>query len=129
MWLNSMEGLSVRFRRGETPEEIAAWRASGASGDVEAMLNIARIAARTPEDADEAEQWLRRACEQGSLEAMHLLGVALIKKGDSREGELLLRRSADAGHIEAMYTLYHYYDWLGLRGKAQKVWDSIPDGK
>jgi TPR repeat protein len=117
----------VRLRRGETPEKIAAWRDSGASGDVKAMLNLARIAARTPEDADEAEQWLRRACEQGSPEAMCLLGVALIKKGDLREGEVLLHRSADAGHVEAMYTLYHYYDGRGLRDEAQKVWDSIPD--
>ncbi|MGW5428319.1 hypothetical protein ACWET9_14040 [Streptomyces sp. NPDC004059] len=108
---------------------IAEWRARGASGDVEAMLNIARIAARTPEDADEAEQWLRRACEQGSLEAMRLLGATLAKKGDLKEGELLLRSSAEAGHVEAMYTLYHYYDWRGLPDEAQKVWDSIPDGR
>ncbi|MFI6359521.1 tetratricopeptide repeat protein [Streptomyces sp. NPDC050743] len=127
--MNSKEGLPVRLRRGETPEKITEWRASAASGDVEAMLNIATIAARTPEDAHEAEHWLRRACEQGSLEAKHLLGVALIKKGDLGEGERLLRGSADAGHVEAMYTLYHYYDSRGLRDEAQKVWDSIPDGK
>lgn len=119
----------MRLRRGETPEWLAEQRERATSGEVEAMLTIARIARRTPETAGEAERWLREAAGRGSLEGMHQLGVMLVLRGEEAEGEALMRASADGGRVEAMYDLCWYYDSRGMREQAQTLWDTIPHGQ
>lgn len=51
--------MTMRLRRGETPELVDHLRERAGAGDVEAMLRIAEIARRRPDTVVEAERWLR----------------------------------------------------------------------
>lgn len=121
--------MTMRLRRGETPEWIDQLRERAGAGDVEAMLRIAEVARRSPDTVAEAERWLREASASGSLKGTHRLGVLLALRGDHAEGEALMIASAERGNVEAMYDLFHYYQSRGLPEKAQAVWDSIPHGQ
>jgi TPR repeat protein len=119
----------MRLHRGETLEEIANWRGCAASGDIEAMLNIARIAARSTETSAEAEHWLRTASELGDREGMRCLGIMLARRGDMEEAESWLVKSVQNGYVEAMYDLRDFYELQGEGGKARAVEESIPPGQ
>jgi TPR repeat protein len=60
---------------------------------------------RNAELASEAEAWLRRAAEQGRVEAMHNLGVLMAERDDVHGAMAWFQRSADAGHPPAMFNV------------------------
>lgn len=110
----------MRYIRGESPERIAAWRTAAANCNVEAMLNVARIAARTPDGLDEAQRMLRSAVDHGSAEAMHKLGVTLWRRGERDEGEALIRLAALDGHQDAAATMGNLCDERGEDEEAAR---------
>jgi TPR repeat protein len=95
----------MQYRHGEGPELVLAWREAAARGDVDAMLSVARFAARTPDGFDEAERMLRSAVGHGNVEAIHRLGVMLWRRGETGEGEGLIRRAALGGFQDAIATM------------------------
>lgn len=76
-----------------------------AKGWASASLILAERAAReldAGEDAGKAEQWYRRAVDQGSIEAQYqLAGLLLYDNRDIPAAMLALRRAADLGHTTA----------------------------
>jgi TPR repeat protein len=84
-------------------ERIADWQTAAANGDSDAMLHLAKAAKHHHSEGEaEAERWLRSAADLGNVEAVHKLGVMLLKRGEHEDGEALLHRAALAGHQDAI---------------------------
>ena len=110
----------MNYRRGESPERVAAWRTAAANGDIEAMLDVARIAARTPDGFEEAERMLRCAADHGSARARHELGVMLWRRGERDEGEALVHRAALDGYQDALATMGNLCEKRGESEEADR---------
>jgi TPR repeat protein len=117
----------MKYRRGESAELVAAWRDAAARGEVEAMLSVARIAARTPDGLDEAESMLRSAVELGDVEAMYRLGSMLWRSGELAEGERFIHRAALGGFQTAISTMGNLCELRGDVGAAEAWFAKITD--
>jgi hypothetical protein len=81
----------------------AALRASGETGEVEAMMNLAELAALAEDDSD-ARHWYRRVAEWSALLARPF-GEYLAKRGEYGEAIHYLEKAAEAGDPTAMHDL------------------------
>jgi S1-C subfamily serine protease len=87
-------------------------------GNAEAQLSLARISAEgklSKPDLGKSNAWLRKAVENGSLDASFELGMRLIsgKSGLSKDEPEALRRLlpvASAGHVGAMFAVANLYE-------------------
>ena len=118
--------LSERYRQGEQGkrgkrgvqqnEALAANLCffAAVGGHKEAQFKYGKICERDDPDSGEAEQWYRRAVEQGQVDAMFALGRLFYWKEDASpedlaEAEKWLRRAAAYEYARAQYMLGHMY--------------------
>jgi TPR repeat protein len=71
-------------------------------------------------DETEAEQWYRKAADNGDLDGICRFGACLAERGETAEAETLLRTAAEQGHVEAMFTLGVLYE-TDMDKKAESV--------
>ena len=136
-----MYGLSERYRQGERGkrgvqqnEALAANLCffAAVGGHEEAQFKYGKICERDDPDSGEAEQWYRRAAEQGQVDAMFALGRLFYWKEyaspeDLAEAEKWLRRAAAYEYARAQYMLGHMYVsgmGVGLSQKDAQEWVS-----
>jgi TPR repeat protein len=75
--------------------------------DPRAMVELARLLARGrggAADAKQAVEWLLKACEAGSPDALNALAHGVAPTDPARGAELF-RRAAEAGHVPSMVEL------------------------
>lgn len=87
--------------------DFAGYLAMAQKGDVAAQIYVGWSYLEgkiVPQDTKAGEGWLRKAYEQGSLEAGYRLAMVLVHHGDA-EGIKLLIRVGDQGYPPANYEL------------------------
>ena len=98
-------------RAGESAESLELSRRAAESGDADRQAEYARklLSLRGRDGAEEARAFLRRAAQQGHLEAQHLLGELLysskLVERNEAEASLWLHLAAQNGDKEAGRTL------------------------
>jgi len=113
----------MRWRR-VSDDQIVRWEAAAEKDDMCALLCLAKVAYYKP-DFNEAEALWRRAVELGSTEAMHRLGLLLIKRDDKLEGEAVLRRGALEGDQEAIAALAQFLEFEGRTSESDEWYGKI----
>ncbi len=116
-WLKRIVGLARRgesyeaglaaFQRGDYRGALSQWSTLAADGDVRSQSKLAILYATgrgVPRDAREARQWAEAAIEQGSAEAMFVMGQLIATgavEGSDRDAFGWFQRAAELGHAPA----------------------------
>lgn len=92
------------WQRGDYARAIAEWRPAAVSGDADAQFNLGqayKLGHGVPVDPAQAEQWYRRAAQQGHQQAEDNLGLLLFQQGQRAQALPFLERSAARGDPRA----------------------------
>jgi len=94
--------------RGDYQTAISEWRGPADKGDADAQFNLGqayKLGRGVPQDLAQAEQWYKKAADQGHLQASDNYGLILFQ--DNRRAESLpyLQASAKRGEPRAQYVL------------------------
>jgi uncharacterized protein len=101
------EGVDA-WERGDFATAVGQWRPMAVRGDADAQFNLAqayRFGRGVPADMRQAEEWYRRAAQQGHLQAEDNLGLIMFQNGDARNAMPFIERSANRGEARAQYVL------------------------
>lgn len=96
------------WARGEFESAVAQWRTPAEGGDADAQFNLGqayRFGRGVPMDLAQAENWYRRAAQQGHLRAEDNLGLTLFQLKAYAEAFPLLEKSARRGDPRAQFVL------------------------
>ena len=96
------------WERGDYPAAIREWRPLAIAGDPDAQFNLAqayKLGRGVPVDLGEAENWYRRAADQGHLQAEDNLGLVLFTAKKREAAMPFITRAAARGEPRAQYVL------------------------
>lgn len=94
--------------RGDYNAAVAEWREPANSGDADAQFNMAqayKLGRGVPMDMAIAEQFYKKAADQGHLQAGDNYGLILFQNERRKEALPYLQASADRGEPRAQYIL------------------------
>ncbi len=96
------------WSQGNFDAAIAEWRGPAVAGDADAQFNMGqayKLGRGVPQDLAIAEDWFKRAADQGHLQAEDNYGLLLFQSGRRSEAVRFLTRSAMRGEPRAQYIL------------------------
>lgn len=96
------------YARGDYKMAVALWRGPAERGDADAQFNLGqayKLGRGVPLDSRLAEQWFRRAAEQGHEQAGVNYGLALFENGKRADAVPWLERGVARGDARAQYIL------------------------
>lgn len=99
------EGVDA-WGRGDYPTAVNAWRPAAIAGDADAQFNLGqayKLGRGLPVDLGMAEDWYRKAAQQGHLQAQDNLGLIMFQNGKRQEALPILAKSAARGEPRAQY--------------------------
>jgi uncharacterized protein len=85
------------WERGDYQAAVAAWRTPAVAGDADAQFNLGqayKLGRGVPTDMAQAEQWYRKAAEQGHAQAEDNYGLLLYQTGRKADAVQWLEKSA-----------------------------------
>lgn len=94
--------------RGDYKTAISEWRGPASKGDPDAQFNLAqayKLGRGVPQDLSQAENWYKRAADQGHLQANDNYGLILFQNNRRSEAQPYLLQSAARGEPRAQYVL------------------------
>ncbi|MEH6716116.1 SPOR domain-containing protein [Parasphingorhabdus flavimaris] len=94
--------------RGDYATAIKEWRGPADAGDADAQFNLGqayKLGNGVPKDLGQAENWYKRAADQGHLQANDNYGLLLFQNNRRSEALPYLQASADRGEKRAQYVL------------------------
>lgn len=110
------------FMAGDYDRAIRIWRPLAISGDADAQYNLGQaywLGRGVANDPKQAEDWYRRAAEQGQVKARDAYGLLLFQTGRRPEALPYIEESAGRGMPQAQYV----YATLLFNGDlVQKDW-------
>ncbi len=96
------------WERGDYPTAVKEWRPIAIKGDPDAQFNLAqayRFGRGVEIDMKQAEDWYRKAANQGHFQAEDNLGLIMFQNGDRQNAMPVIERSAARGDPRAQYVL------------------------
>ncbi|MES2336491.1 MAG: SPOR domain-containing protein [Pseudomonadota bacterium] len=96
------------WSRGDYRKAIEEWRAPAVAGDADAQFNLGqayKLGRGVPKDLAMAEEWYRKAAQQGHPQAADNYGLALFENGRRDQAVPWLEKSATRGEPRAQYVL------------------------
>lgn len=96
------------WQKGDYQQAVAEWRPLAIAGDPDAQFNLGqayKLGRGVPTDLGQAENWYRRAAEQGHLQAEDNLGLVLFTANRREQAMPYITRSALRGEPRAQYVL------------------------
>ena len=97
---NAVKAGVDAYQRGDFAGAIKDWQAPAAQGDADAQFNLGqayRLGKGVPVDLAKAEDYYRRAAEQGHFQAEDNYGRMLFQKGERAKAAPWLEKSAARG--------------------------------
>ncbi len=94
--------------RGDYKTAVAEWRGPANAGDADAQFNMGqayKLGRGVPMDLAKAEQFYKRAADQGHLQASDNYGLILFQNQRRKEALPYLQASANRGEPRAQYVL------------------------
>ncbi|MFM9978042.1 MAG: SPOR domain-containing protein [Sphingomonadaceae bacterium] len=94
------------YERGEYRAAVETWRPFAIAGDAEAQYNLGqayKLGRGVPVDPKMAEDWYRKAADQGLLKARDAYGLQLFQNGNRAGAMDYIEESAGRGVREAQY--------------------------
>ncbi|WP_254054397.1 SPOR domain-containing protein [Sphingorhabdus sp. EL138] len=94
--------------RGDYKAAVAEWRGPASAGDADAQFNMGqayKLGRGVPMDLTQAEQFYKRAADQGHLQASDNYGLILFQNQRRKEALPYLQASANRGEPRAQYVL------------------------
>ncbi|MEH6791247.1 SPOR domain-containing protein [Parasphingorhabdus sp.] len=94
--------------RGDFQTAIREWRGPADKGDADAQFNLGqayKLGRGVPMDLAQAEQWYKKAADQGHLQANDNYGLILFQGNRRTEALPYLQASAERGEPRAQYVL------------------------
>ena len=88
------------WSRGDYEAAVKAWRGPAERGDADAQFNLGqayKLGRGVPADPARAEQWYRKAAEQGHYQAQENYGLTLFQNGKRAEAAPWLEKAAMRG--------------------------------
>ena len=88
------------YQRGDYKSAIKDWQGPAAKGDADAQFNLGqayRLGKGVPADPTKAEDWYRKAAEQGHFQAEDNYGRMLFERGQRTQAAPWLEKSAARG--------------------------------
>jgi uncharacterized protein len=99
------EGVDA-WSRGDYPTAVSVWRPAAIAGDADAQFNLGqayKLGRGLPVDLAMAEDWYRKAAQQGHPQAQDNLGLIMFQNGKRQEALPILEKSAVRGEPRAQY--------------------------
>jgi uncharacterized protein len=96
------------WSRGDYTVAVAQWRPLAISGDADAQFNLGqayKLGRGVPTDLKAAEDWYRKAAQQGHLQAEDNYGLILFQNGDRQKAMPMIERSSARGEPRSQYVL------------------------
>ena len=96
------------WERGDYPGAISQWRGPALSGDADAQFNLGqayKLGRGVPMDLAKAEEWFRKAADQGHVQAADNYGLILFQTNRREQAMPYIRTSAARGEPRAQYVL------------------------
>lgn len=96
------------WERGEYAVAVKEWRPLAIAGDPDAQFNLGqayKLGRGVPVDLGEAENWYRRAANQGHLQAEDNLGLVMFTANKREAAMPFITRAAARGEPRAQYVL------------------------
>lgn len=96
------------WMRGDYANAVKEWRQPAIDGDADAQFNMGqayKLGRGVPADLKIAEDWYRRATQQGHLQALDNYGLILFQNGDRQKALPFIEKSAARGEPRAQYIL------------------------
>lgn len=96
------------WERGDYATAIAEWRTPALEGDADAQFNLGqayKLGRGVPMDLAAAQDWFKRAADQGHLQAADNYGLVLFHNGQRAEAMPYIKASAERGEPRAQYIL------------------------
>ncbi|MGK6320064.1 SPOR domain-containing protein [Sphingomonas sp. DT-204] len=100
------------WSRGEYRKAVEEWRGPALAGDPDAQFNLGqayKLGRGVPVDLAMAEEWYRKAAQQGHLQAQDNYGLALFQNNKRDQALPWLEKSAGRGEPRAQYVLGTMY--------------------
>lgn len=100
------------WARGDYRKAIAEWRGPAAAGDADAQFNLGqayKLGRGVPVDLGMAEEWYRKAAQQGHPQAEDNYGLALFQNNKRDQAVPWLEKSVARGEPRAQYVLGTMY--------------------
>ncbi|MGN6277579.1 MAG: SPOR domain-containing protein [Sphingomonas sp.] len=97
---NAVKAGVDAYQRGDFKSAIADWQGPAAKGDADAEFNLGqayRLGKGVPVDLTKAEDWYRKAAEQGHFQAEDNYGRTLFQRGQRAQAAPWLEKSASRG--------------------------------
>ena len=94
--------------RGDYQTAISEWRGPADKGDADAQFNLGqayKLGRGVPQDLVQAENWYKKAADQGHLQASDNYGLVLFQSNRRTEDLPYLQASAQRGEPRAQYVL------------------------
>tara|TARA_R100001244_G_scaffold96522_6_gene72262 strand:- start:30299 stop:31321 length:1023 start_codon:yes stop_codon:yes gene_type:complete len=94
--------------RGDFQTAIKEWRGPADKGDADAQFNLGqayKLGRGVPQDLVQAENWYKKAADQGHLQASDNYGLVLFQSNRRTEALPYLQASAQRGEPRAQYVL------------------------
>ena len=94
--------------RGDYKTAISEWRGPASKGDADAQFNLAqayKLGRGVSQDLSQAENWYKKAADQGHLQANDNYGLILFQNNRRSEAQPYLLQSAARGEPRAQYVL------------------------
>ena len=102
---DTKEGVEA-WSRGDYANALKIWRPLAIAGDDDAQFNMGqayKLGRGVPVDLKAAEDWYRKAAEQGHLQAADNYGLVLFTNGDRQKAMPYIKTSAERGEPRAQY--------------------------
>ncbi len=96
------------WSRGDYATAVAEWQGPAATGDPDAMFNLAqayRLGRGVPQDPQRAEQLYQRAAQGGHVQAADTYGIMLFQDGRREEALPFVQDAARRGDPRSQYLL------------------------
>jgi uncharacterized protein len=96
------------WSRGDYNAAVTEWRPLAINGDADAQFNLGqayKLGRGVPTDFKLAENWYRKAANQGHLQAEDNLGLILFQNNDRQAAIPFIEKSAARGEPRAQYIL------------------------
>ena len=90
-------------------------------GDADAQYAL--IMTLLDQDNTQAQVWLRKAANQGNMEAQYHLGLILYPEGNIEQAKGWLKKAANQGHVDAQYNLGWILYHEGNIEQAKIFWE------
>jgi uncharacterized protein len=94
------------YERGEYRQAVEIWRPFAIAGDADAQYNLGqayKLGRGVPVDPKMAEDWYRKAADQGHDKARDAYGLQLFQNGNRADAMPFIEESAGRGVREAQY--------------------------